>query len=73
MAIIVIESGGGGCNPFVFLAILFPPLLLVFGIYYLVKKLWTCGFILLFDPHGVALRARLRLNPMSCYFLSQPG
>ena len=48
MAIIVIESGGGGCNPFIFLAILFPPLLLVFGIYYLIKKLWTCGFLLLF-------------------------
>ena len=48
MAIIVIESGSGGCNPFIFLAILFPPLLLVFGIYYLIKKLWTCGFLLLF-------------------------
>ena len=47
MAIVLAETSGEGCSPIVLIALLFPPLLLIFGIYYLCKQIWHLGFLLL--------------------------
>ena len=48
MAVYIVSDNSEGCSPIVLLAMLFPPLLLVLGIYYLTKKIWSIGFLSLF-------------------------
>lgn len=47
MAIVLSDTRGQGCSPTVIIALLFPPLLLIFGIYFLCKQVWQTGFLLL--------------------------